>query len=165
MMVTFPNVKYGFEHLKSVTKISNFSLTFSNIRHQHKGYIDVGDGCWRPNVLVTSLRCWWLIQVTDLIHWENHQHNGKSRQHNDSITNISNRLPSSSHQHNDVTNITMSPTSLSPNINVTEKILKFHLCWNFLNFLNLIISYVHAILIVHKFMIVHELQKIKMLIF
>ena len=22
------------------------------------GYIDVGDGCWRPNVLVTSLRCW-----------------------------------------------------------------------------------------------------------
>ena len=23
-----------------------------------KGHIDVGDGCWRPNVLVTSLRCW-----------------------------------------------------------------------------------------------------------
>ena len=22
------------------------------------GYIDVGDGCWRPNELVTSLRCW-----------------------------------------------------------------------------------------------------------
>ena len=22
------------------------------------GYIDVGDGCWRPNMLVTSLRCW-----------------------------------------------------------------------------------------------------------
>ena len=21
-------------------------------------YIDVGDRCWRPNVLVTSLRCW-----------------------------------------------------------------------------------------------------------
>ena len=26
------------------------------------GYIDVGDGCWRPNVLVTSLRWWWPIQ-------------------------------------------------------------------------------------------------------
>ena len=25
------------------------------------GYIDVGDGCWRPNELVTSLRCWWPI--------------------------------------------------------------------------------------------------------
>ena len=23
-----------------------------------KGDIDVGDGCWRQNVLVTSLRCW-----------------------------------------------------------------------------------------------------------
>ena len=22
-------------------------------------YIDVGDGCWRRNVLVTTLRCWW----------------------------------------------------------------------------------------------------------
>ena len=22
------------------------------------GYIDVGNGCWRPLVLVTSLRCW-----------------------------------------------------------------------------------------------------------
>ena len=26
--------------------------------------------------------------VTDLIHWKNHQHNGKSHQHNDSATNI-----------------------------------------------------------------------------
>jgi len=24
-----------------------------------KGYIDVGDGCWRRKVLVTTLRCWW----------------------------------------------------------------------------------------------------------
>ena len=23
-----------------------------------QGYIAVGDGCWRPNVLVISLRCW-----------------------------------------------------------------------------------------------------------
>ena len=23
------------------------------------GYVDVGDECWRPNVLVTTLRCWW----------------------------------------------------------------------------------------------------------
>ena len=28
----------------------------------HRGYIDVDDWCWRPNVLVTSLRCWWPIQ-------------------------------------------------------------------------------------------------------
>ena len=23
------------------------------------GYIDIGDGCWRRNVLMTTLRCWW----------------------------------------------------------------------------------------------------------
>ena len=22
------------------------------------GYIDVGDGCWRPNLMVTRFRCW-----------------------------------------------------------------------------------------------------------
>ena len=22
------------------------------------GYIDVGDGCWRRNVLMTAFRCW-----------------------------------------------------------------------------------------------------------
>ena len=26
-----------------------------------KGYIDVGDGCWRRNVLVTNIRCWWQL--------------------------------------------------------------------------------------------------------
>ena len=26
---------------------------------QSGGYIDVGGGCWRRNVLVTALRCWW----------------------------------------------------------------------------------------------------------
>ena len=36
------------------------------------GDIDVGDGCWGQNVLVTSLRCWY----------------------NDSVTNILNRSPS-----------------------------------------------------------------------
>ena len=28
-------------------------------RFDNDGYIDVGDGCWRQNVLVTTLRCWW----------------------------------------------------------------------------------------------------------
>ena len=34
----------------------------ATIRSFLAGYIDVGDGCWRPNVLVTSLRCWCPIQ-------------------------------------------------------------------------------------------------------
>ena len=29
----------------------------SHKRNCFVGYINVGDGCWRPNVLVTSLRC------------------------------------------------------------------------------------------------------------
>ena len=26
--------------------------------HSQRGYIEVGDGCWRSNVLVTSFGCW-----------------------------------------------------------------------------------------------------------
>ena len=58
------------------------------------------------SMLVTDVgdqMCWWQVWdvgdrfrmlVTDLIHWENHQHNAKSRQHNDSATNIWNQSPS-----------------------------------------------------------------------
>ena len=28
-----------------------------NMQNNKEGYIDVGDGCWGPNVLVTSLGC------------------------------------------------------------------------------------------------------------
>ena len=77
-------------------------------------------------MLVTDVEdqmCWWQVWdvgdrfrmlVTDLIHWENRQHNEKSRQHNDSVTNIMILSPTSeiSHHHK-VTNITMSPLSLS----------------------------------------------------
>ena len=31
-------------------------------RQNYFGYLDVGDGWLRPNVLVTSLKCWWPIQ-------------------------------------------------------------------------------------------------------
>ena len=45
---------------------------------------DVGD---RFKMLVTDLRCWWPIWYIE----KNHQLNEKSRQHNDSVTNILNR--------------------------------------------------------------------------
>jgi hypothetical protein len=50
------------------------------IMDHRKGYIDVGDN--------------FEMLVTDLIQKENHQHNEKSRQHNDSDSNIFNRSPS-----------------------------------------------------------------------
>ena len=37
-----------------------------------RGYIDVGDGCWRPNVLVKKFGRWW--QVTSSISRVRHQH-------------------------------------------------------------------------------------------
>ena len=37
---------------------SRLRQSASRMRRRSRGYIDVGDGCWRPNVLVTSLRCW-----------------------------------------------------------------------------------------------------------
>ena len=58
--------------------------------------------------------------MTDLMHSKNHQHNEKSRQHNDSVTNILNRSPSEIHQHNVVTNITV--TNLRLRTDATIKI-------------------------------------------
>ena len=47
---------------------------------------DVGDQIWWWHVLDVGDR--FRMLVTDLIHWENQQHNEKSRQHNDSATDI-----------------------------------------------------------------------------
>ena len=55
--------------------------------------------------------------VTDLIHWENHHHNEKSRQHNDSVTNILNRSSSLNHQHKVITNITVNKSMLETILN------------------------------------------------
>ena len=41
--------------------------------HTFQGYIN--DGCWRRNLLMTSLRCWWPINIQKLTNiTEDHQH-------------------------------------------------------------------------------------------
>ena len=56
------------------------------------GYMDVGDGCWRRNQLVTTFRCWWPSMSPRYRCW--HQHEKKSHQHQSvklrrkSVTNI-----------------------------------------------------------------------------
>ena len=40
---------FGYQHIWSPTSVANINVTIQN------GDIDVGDGCWRQNVLVTSL--------------------------------------------------------------------------------------------------------------
>ena len=38
--------------------LEDIMLSYNNpTSHYMKVYIDVGDGCWSPNVLVTTLRC------------------------------------------------------------------------------------------------------------
>ena len=74
------------------------------------GYIDVGDGSFRRKFQteVSDVGDRFGMLVTNLIHWKNHQHNEKA-------ANIMILPPTSQlNHHNKVTNITMSPTSLSP---------------------------------------------------
>ena len=73
------------------------------------GYIDVGDGCWRPNVLVASLRCWWPIQdVGDRFNTLRKSPTTKK------VANITILSPTSwiGHHHK-TTNVTLLSTSLS----------------------------------------------------
>ena len=57
--------------IRSFCKCMNFiysnQLERSRLRtakfHGFFGYIDVGDGCWRRNVLVKILRCWWRFRL------------------------------------------------------------------------------------------------------
>ena len=35
-----------------------YKLCESEIMRNYFGYIDVGDGCWRPFMLAKTLRCW-----------------------------------------------------------------------------------------------------------
>ena len=58
------------------------------------GYIDVDDGCWRRNVLVTTLRCLWrfwpFLSPTSSIfyHWRRPPTTKRCHQYRNSVTNI-----------------------------------------------------------------------------
>ena len=68
---------------------------------------NTGNRCWDS----TYKWCWWLIQNDGnrLNTLENHQHNTKSRQHNDNFCHQHLKSSASqSHQHHDVTNITVN---------------------------------------------------------
>ena len=62
----------------------------------NNGDTDVGDGDWRKNVLLTSLKCWSPMEdVGDRLNTlKNHKRNEKSRQHNDFVAKILYRSPS-----------------------------------------------------------------------
>ena len=78
------------------------------------GYIAVGDGCWRRNVLVTTLRCWWpfwsfLPPASTIFDTSDGHQDSKD------VIMIEIQTPTSKNCHQlQVTNIMMLPTPLSP---------------------------------------------------
>jgi len=91
-------------------KIGNFRVVFDKIGlifdENHLGYIDVGDGFWRRNVLMTPFECWWrfwpygsLRSTFYMSQWHNIQKIEILSPTSDfyPITNI--RSPTLSHQH------------------------------------------------------------------
>ena len=51
---TFTSASASFTYIRIFSQIS---VTWKN--NKQNGYIDVGDECWRRNMLVTTIRCWW----------------------------------------------------------------------------------------------------------
>ena len=50
--------KIGNVKIYTDMRISYADLRISRTSQIQNGYIDVADGCWRPNVLVTRFGCW-----------------------------------------------------------------------------------------------------------
>ena len=47
------------DSLPNIHVVKSALIIHSRFEIISKGYIDVGDGCWRRNMLATTLRCWW----------------------------------------------------------------------------------------------------------
>ena len=82
-------------------RIARMESTLAKVREIEISYWGLHQ-CWCRMLETKFVGVKFEMLVTDLIHRENHQHNEKSRQRNDSTTNIW------CHQHNDVTNITVT---------------------------------------------------------
>ena len=48
----------GMNNLPSESGVSKIKFVAGRINGRQPGPIDVGDGCWRQNALVITLRCW-----------------------------------------------------------------------------------------------------------
>ena len=77
-------------------------------------YIDVGDECWRRNVLMTIIRCWWRFKSfwsptsTIFLHYRRAPTFKRCHHHRISVTNIHESSSTMSHQHHDAPNITVT---------------------------------------------------------
>ena len=79
-----------------------------------QGYIDIGYGCWRRNVLVTIMRCWWKFwpfwspTFTIFLHKCRVSTSQRCHQHRNSATNIAKWSTTLSYQHYHIINITVT---------------------------------------------------------
>ena len=86
-------------------RIIEFSFIFS--------YIDVGDGCWGRNVMVTTRRCWWQFwpfwspTSNMFLHERRAPTSQRCHQHRNFVTNIPRSSPTLGHQHHDFITITV----------------------------------------------------------
>ena len=74
-----------FENFRPIFKISA-NTTF--------GYIDVGDGCWRRNVLMTTIRCWLTIFLASGTIIQKRSSKSTNRHQHYDVTNIARRFES-----------------------------------------------------------------------
>ena len=110
----------SYRHYEKMKKRNHFVNCQKHLHWIHLNFRNDVESRFRKLKIFWLHRCWWRMLetkcvgdkfemlLTDLIHWEN-------RQHNEKVANIMIVPPTSqiSHHHK-VTNITMSPTSLSP---------------------------------------------------
>ena len=115
-----------------------FRFTYFNLikvmeQIESPGYIDVGDGCWRRNVLVTTLKCWWRFwpfssPTPSLNISIGHQH-----PHN--VISIEIRLPTSkSYRQHKFTNVYLSLTSILAQLVAFWLQNRLHFLWFILYF-------------------------------
>ena len=50
--------------IKTIISKVTFTAVYRLQAWNKHGFIDVGDGCWRPNLLVTDSGCWWVTNLT-----------------------------------------------------------------------------------------------------
>ena len=99
------------DSLPNIHVVKSALIIHSRFEIISKGYIDVGDGCWRRNMLATTLRCWWrfwpILSPTSFFSIS------VGHQHPKVVTNIEilSLTPENRHQHK-VTNNHLSPKSM-----------------------------------------------------
>jgi len=78
--------------VKSYLGAFSLNMTAFDLRQKfsgihYSGYIDVGDGCWRRNVLATTLRCWWRFKSLSSRLYFLSSHISVENQHSKDFTN------------------------------------------------------------------------------